>query len=112
MKFTPRPNRVLVLPRKEVKLTKSWVVPDEEKNKDKGPNDVREVKTVKQKVPANCQIGVVLASGINGIVPGDVVVYRRVNLFEFDLIKKTLLLDDYQVVGFWNENEELENVIV
>jgi hypothetical protein len=120
MKFTPRLGKILVLPRKEVKVSKDVPVVNEQVEVVKETNEVTgqvsEVKektavVVKRKVPANYQIGVVLASVNPGINVGDVVVFKNIHYLNFDLVKKAILVDEYQIVGFWNENET-EGVIV
>jgi len=109
MRFEPVPGKLLIRPLKEVKVTKKISVPDEEKNKDKKPTDIQEVKKISKRLPSNFQLGEVTAA-TNLYEVGDIVVFRPnpVAYISFDLIKGVYLIDGYLVVGKWKgENSEI-----
>lgn len=85
-------------------VTRTLIELDEEKNKEKDPTEILETKEVKRKVKANYQLGEVLSCHPSfKYKVGDTVVYRPTRRVHFDLIKKSFLLDDYEVVGLWRE---------
>ena len=103
----PSEDYVLIEPLKEIKLSKKVEVEDSEANEGKLPHEVHETKTVKKRVPANHQLGRVVAMGrqssLYGV--GDVVVYPTGQTVPFDLIKGLSLLRYFSIVGVWSAAE-------
>jgi len=108
MKFSPEKGKVLISPHKDIMVTKVLPVPDEEKNAGKNlATDIMETKNVKTKVKANYQLGTVLASFENRWKVGEVIVYKLgMGVIDFDLLKKTKLVEEYAVVGVWDDTKE------
>lgn len=77
---------------------------DEEKNKGKNPvTDTMETKKIKKRVKANFQLGTVVSAPEGKWKEGDIVVYKPAGAVDFDLIKKTKLIEAYAIVGTWTE---------
>jgi hypothetical protein len=105
--------RTLLKPLK-VKYVKKEVLV-EDTSIDYKPGQIHETKKEIQKAPANFQLGEVIAisNTQKEYSVGDVVVFRPGRESVFDLIKKAVLISDYDVVCKWSEVEqenELENV--
>lgn len=108
-------GRTLLKPCKVITVSKRVDVPDEEANKDLKEGEVHKVKRVTRKVIANYQLGTVVATGRDTIKEGDVVVFKPNRAVPFDLIKGTILVDDFDIIAPWvddgvvNENEDEVN---
>jgi len=107
MKYKAVQGKILIAPKKEIKVTRTITEPDDEKNRGKSPTEIMEVKETKRKVKANFQIGVVVAApSTSAYAVGDTIVYRPGIFVDFDLIKNTKIGDEYAVIGWWNESDE------
>jgi len=97
------PGRTIIKPGRTIKIKRKISVPDEVKNKGKDPKkDVLEGKLALRAVPANFQIGEVLytAATVNKVYQvGDIVAYRPTRAMDFELIKGTIIVDDFDIVG-------------
>lgn len=102
--FVPYGTLILIEPLPLKYKTQKQIVLDDEKNEGKDPlQDEMEVKEIKQKIRLNHQLGKVLAVG-NGIVSpkvkvGDIIMYDVNSMRESDLIKKTGLITDHNILG-------------
>jgi hypothetical protein len=96
-------GRSILKPLRVIKITKKIPKLDDEANKDKKPGDVLETKNVKEKVIANFQLAeVIFTSNVPKVFTiGDVVVFRPGREIELDLIKKTVVVNDFDILGKW-----------
>ena len=105
-------GRSLIRPHKIVKVNRKIEVPDEDKNKSLPEGEVREVKVVSKKFPANFQYGEIVATGnLSGAFKvGDTVVFKPNRVINFELIKGVILVDDYDIIGVVdNSNNNIDN---
>ena len=105
MKLEISTGRTVIKPLKTVQVTRVRTELDEEKNKGKNPaTDTMETKEIKIRVPANYQRGEVIFSSNPKYLPGDIIIYMNKGPISFDLIKNTVVVDDYTILG--KETEE------
>jgi len=100
-------GRTLVLPHKVIKVSKKLLVPDTEKNEKLDNEEVKEVKKVTQRLPANFQLGTVVATSTKKeeYKIGDVVIFKPNRCILFELEKDVIVVDDYDIIGVWSENK-------
>ena len=105
-------GRTLLRPLKPIKVSKKVSVPDEEKNKDLKPGDVKETKVVKQKVYANFQLAEVVAISEfqKTYSVGDTVVFKPGRDITLDLVPDAILVNDFDIIGKWIEDKSLDTV--
>jgi len=105
--ITPTVGKMLIKPLKEVIVSKRITVPDDEKNKDKKQNEVMETKKVTKRLPSNFQLAKVVSVPVTNALyeVGDIIVFRPnpAAYLSVDLIKDLYLIDNFLVVGKWNE---------
>lgn len=115
--FKPIDERILVKPLPAIKVTKTHDVLDEKKNKNKKPMDTLETKTVTEEVESNLRVGVVLSVGEPEFAKegnteqykvGDKVVYVHKAAMPFDLLKDSVLIRRYEVLGLWLKDIEIK----
>jgi hypothetical protein len=125
LEYEPIDERILVQPGPVKKVICEMQVPDDEKNIDKTIDDIREVKTVKEKVRTAFRVGQILKGrgtklvnnyqpGTSALCPeeievfkeGDWVVYAEKSAVKFDLLtnkdpddKCPVLLKRYDIVA-------------
>lgn len=89
--FTPVNDLILVQPGPVREITQYMEVPDDEKNKGKGINDVKAVKTVKNKIKTVYRVGKIISmsnrDNLNYNV-GDWIVYNEYDARKLDLLAK------------------------
>jgi co-chaperonin GroES (HSP10) len=106
--FEPIDDRVLIKPLKQRTVKKVVTVPVNKPSDLKEAEDtVQETKQETVEVPANCQLGVVLKTGIPGasplpFEPGDIIVYPTNAGMKFELFKDSVLLKRYEILGKWS----------
>lgn len=100
-------GRTILVPVKPIKVSKKILVPDDEKNATLKEGEVKENKLVTKKVIANFQVGTVVATGVKNELykKGDTVVFKPNRAIEFDLIKGTIIVDDFDIIAPWVEDK-------
>jgi len=121
--FKPIDERILVKPLPAIKLTKTHEKIDEAataKAKKKQSNGAPELilKTVTEEVDANLNIGVILAIGDSEhprpdtytaqYKVGDKIVYVHKAAMPFELLKDSVLLRRFEILGLWLKATEVK----
>lgn len=94
-------GRTLLKPCKTIMVSKRIDVPDEEANKDLKEGEVHKVKRVTRKVIANYQLATVVATGRDTFKVGEVVAFKPNRAVPFDLVKDTIIVDDFDIIAPW-----------
>lgn len=105
-------GRTLLKPCKTIMVSKRVDVPDDEANKNLAEGEVRKVKRVTRKVIANYQLATVVATGRDTFKVGEKVVFKPNRAIPFDLVKDTILVDDFDIIAPWVDdvNEVVDTV--
>jgi hypothetical protein len=99
--YIPNANEVIIKPKRTITVVKKVQEWDEEANANHDPQtEDLQVKEVKKRVDANCQLAEVICVNPNSeFKVGDVIVYTNNSSADFDLIKGSKVIKSFDIKG-------------